>query len=183
LANVALATGSRRTRPTFVTNCKTVAKATVVRIHYPPRAPCSAPELGKPGRGPIFVGPVKSRPVPLSTAIHGNMAGTLDHVSGLVRTSRLPSTRPSGSGHAPAPPRRDRRDERQPRWRRRGGSARLARVDGRRASRSQSAPAGGMLVEVRAWQEGPLGPTGACGSNGQEHDGRTTTMVIEDWDR
>jgi len=37
-------------------------------------------------------------------------------------------------------------------------------------------------VGPRAWQGGPLGPTGACGSIGQDHDGRTTIMVVEDRD-
>ena len=43
--------------------CKTVAKATVVRIHYPPLTSCSARDLGKTRSGPILVGPVTGRTI------------------------------------------------------------------------------------------------------------------------
>src|SRR2546421_1433413 len=35
-------------------DCKSVAKATKVRILHPPQPVRTAPDLGKPGRGPIF---------------------------------------------------------------------------------------------------------------------------------
>jgi len=134
--------------------CKTVAKATVVRIHYPPQALRSARDQGKPRSGPILFGPVESGSVRLSTAIHGNMTGTLDHDSWLEvgipsavdpplwerarRRRRHDTTTATNGNHAGGAG---------------GGSARLARVDGGRASRSRSAPpeAAG-LWGPRAWQ-------------------------------
>ena len=56
-------------------NCKTVAKATVVRIHYPPQTVVTASDQHKPGRRPFLLGPAGSdrrRPV---TGVHGNTAG------------------------------------------------------------------------------------------------------------
>ena len=42
--------------------CKTVAKATVVRIHYPPHASRFARDLGRLGSGPILL--VRPSPAP-----------------------------------------------------------------------------------------------------------------------
>jgi len=95
--------------------------------------------------------------------------------------SRPPSTRPSGSGHAvgAATTAISATGGNQARGSG-GGSARLARVDGGRASRSRSAPAGGCW----SWEHGP-GREGLrarpvrAGAYGPDYDGRTTIMAIE----
>ncbi len=52
-------------------DCKSVAKATEVRILDPPRAGKSAPDdLGQPRQGSILLGPAESSVVRASAAVH-----------------------------------------------------------------------------------------------------------------
>jgi hypothetical protein len=147
----------------------------VVRIHYPPRALCSAPDQRKRWQGRIFVGPARSREVRLSMAICGRIVGRL--------------IMPNGIPSAVDPPigERARARRRHDATRARDGITLAAPgvgLLGLPGSAVDGHPgAGGLACGNAAWQEGPPGPTGACGSNGQDHDGRTTITVIEDLDR
>jgi hypothetical protein len=77
--------------------CKSVAKATQVRILDPPRVGKSAPDLGRLGQGPILLGPGESGRVRPSTGVHGNIAGT--RIMG-----RLPASLPVDLPSAVDPP-------------------------------------------------------------------------------
>jgi hypothetical protein len=56
-------------------DCKSVAKATEVRILYPPHGAKSAPDLGFPGRGLILLGLARSSRIRPSTAPSGQIVG------------------------------------------------------------------------------------------------------------
>jgi hypothetical protein len=57
-------------------DCKSVAKATKVRILHPPPGKQTAPDQLEAGPGPFAVRPAESSQDRVSTAVHGHIAGT-----------------------------------------------------------------------------------------------------------
>ena|SRR6266540_2044180 len=153
--------------------CKTVAKASEVRILHPPHAASTAPDQHVRGQGSILSSPVESSGVRLSTTGCGQIVGRW--IASVWRIPS-PSTRPSGSGHAPGaaitgPA---------------GGTATTLaapgvgllgspRVDGRRASRSRSAPTGGIACGCA--EMAASAASGAAGAAADDHDGRAKSRV------
>src|SRR5947209_9585428 len=58
-------------------DCKSVAKATKVRILHPPQSVRSAPDLGNPESGPILDRLTPTRWIPLSLTVRGHIRGKL----------------------------------------------------------------------------------------------------------
>ena len=110
------------------------------------------------------------------------MTGTFDHAAGLEVASRLPSTRPSGSGHA-------------------AGAATTSIA--RQTATTLAAPTVGLLGLPGSsvgghpgagvpppeacscgggrGRKGPPGPDRCGGSYGLDYDGRTSIMVVGGW--
>ncbi|SCG78126.1 hypothetical protein GA0070613_6471 [Micromonospora inositola] len=64
--------------------CKSVAKATEVRILYPPPGAKTAPDQQKCGQGPILSGPTESSRCPPSLTVRGRIGGHQDAASAFV---------------------------------------------------------------------------------------------------
>jgi hypothetical protein len=73
-----------------VTACKSVAKATQVRILDPPRERWTASDLRKRGQGPFPSGPAESGFLPPFTAVCGRIVGGWILVPGWARRPQAP---------------------------------------------------------------------------------------------